>query len=125
MVPGRVIPSDARRSLGVSPSVLPRALRSRPILLVRRAIDPYGDNDLYLDCRRVPAVNGAGARMKLEGRVAIVTGSSMGIGEAIAEAYAAEGARIVVNSRSLERATAVADRLAESGAEAIAVGADV
>jgi NAD(P)-dependent dehydrogenase (short-subunit alcohol dehydrogenase family) len=63
--------------------------------------------------------------MKLEGRVAIVTGSSTGIGEAIAEAFAAEGARLVVNSRSAQRAASVAERLTQSGAEAIAVGADV
>lgn len=63
--------------------------------------------------------------MRLKDKVAIVTGSSMGIGEAIADAFAAEGARLVINSRSQERARPVAERLAAGGADAIAVAADV
>ncbi len=63
--------------------------------------------------------------MKLQGRVAIVTGSSMGIGEAIARLYAREGARVVINSRRLERAQPVAEAIAREGGVAIAVQADV
>lgn len=63
--------------------------------------------------------------MRLPGRVAIVTGSSMGIGEAIATIFVQEGARVVVNSRVEGRARAVADRLVAAGGEAIAVAADV
>ncbi|GIX49003.1 MAG: beta-ketoacyl-ACP reductase [Candidatus Tectimicrobiota bacterium] len=63
--------------------------------------------------------------MKLQGKVAIVTGSSMGIGEAIARLYAREGAKVVVNSRQYERAQAVAEAIAREGGEAIAVAADV
>jgi NAD(P)-dependent dehydrogenase (short-subunit alcohol dehydrogenase family) len=63
--------------------------------------------------------------MKLKGRVAIVTGSSMGIGEAIARLYAQNGARVVINSRSLERARKVADDLARVGFEALPIEADV
>ncbi|MBI4562399.1 MAG: SDR family NAD(P)-dependent oxidoreductase [Candidatus Rokubacteria bacterium] len=63
--------------------------------------------------------------MKLKGRVAIVTGSSMGIGEAIARLYAQNGARVVINSRSLERARKVADDLARAGFEALPIEADV
>jgi len=48
----------------------------------------------------------------LEGKVAIVTGSSSGIGEAAAQALAAEGARVVVNSSSsVEAGRAVAEAL--------------
>lgn len=61
----------------------------------------------------------------LEGETAIVTGSSGGIGAAIAKRFAEEGASVVTNSRSAERAEAVADEIAEAGGEAVGVGADV
>ena len=63
--------------------------------------------------------------MKLKDHVAIVTGSSMGIGEAIARLYAQNGARVVINSRSLERARAVAEDLTRAGFEALPIAADV
>ena len=63
--------------------------------------------------------------MKLTERVAIVTGSSTGIGEAIAWSYAREGARLVLHSRVLERADRVAGALAAKGHDAVAVAGDV
>ena len=63
--------------------------------------------------------------MRLRDRVAVITGSSMGIGEAIAWAYARDGARIVVNSRAQERGDAVASALRAEGHDAIAVAGDV
>lgn len=57
--------------------------------------------------------------------MAIVTGSSSGIGEAIALELAAAGAAVVVNSRSRTRAEPVASAIAEHGGRAIAVAADV
>jgi len=59
---------------------------------------------------------------RLEGKVAAISGSSRGIGLAVARAYLAEGAKLVVNSRE----GGVADRVArELGGETIGVGADV
>lgn len=63
--------------------------------------------------------------MKLKERVAVVTGSSMGLGQAIAEELAAQGARVVVNSRSQERAERIANSIQSRGGEAIAVAGDV
>jgi 3-oxoacyl-[acyl-carrier protein] reductase len=61
----------------------------------------------------------------LAGRVAIVTGSSTGIGAAVALELAAAGAAVVVNSRRHERAEPVASQIESSGGRAIAVAADV
>jgi NAD(P)-dependent dehydrogenase (short-subunit alcohol dehydrogenase family) len=57
----------------------------------------------------------------LGGSVALVTGASRGIGEAIAVALAAAGARVVVASRKLPDLEAVAGRIRAAGGEAMAV----
>jgi len=60
---------------------------------------------------------------KLIGKRALVTGSSAGIGEAIARLLAAEGAAIVVHGRSEERANAVAHAIrADGGIADVAIG---
>ena len=63
------------------------------------------------------------ARLRLDGRVAIVTGASKGIGEAIARALAEYGARVVVSSRKQEAVDAVADSIRAGGGEALGVAA--
>ena len=59
---------------------------------------------------------------RLEGKTAIVTGSTKGIGLGIARAYVREGARVVVNSRSAADCASVAREL---GSAAVAVAADL
>jgi 3-oxoacyl-[acyl-carrier protein] reductase len=64
--------------------------------------------------------------MNLAGKTAIVTGSSRGIGRAIALALAARGCRLVVNYRTRQaEAEAVAAEIAAAGGEALVVGGDV
>jgi len=63
--------------------------------------------------------------MILGGKVVVVTGSSRGIGRAIAIKFAKEGASVVVNSRKKESAQKVADEIKRLGRKAIAVEGDV
>jgi glucose 1-dehydrogenase len=64
--------------------------------------------------------------VRLENKVAVVTGSSSGIGEAIALAFAGEGAAVIVNySRHEDAAQKVLEEIEGSGGKGLVVGADV
>ena len=69
-------------------------------------------------CAAMPLIN-------LENKVAIVSGASRGIGEAIAIAFAEAGARVAVSSRKLDGVQAVAKKIQDLGGEAIALAAHV
>ena len=61
----------------------------------------------------------------LQGKVALITGASQGLGEALALAYAKEGASLVVNSRSEGSIRPVAEEVERLGVKVLAVAADV
>lgn len=63
--------------------------------------------------------------MSLESQVAIVTGASRGIGQAIAVRLASEGAKVAVVATSESNGAGTVSQIQENGGEAIAYGADV
>jgi NAD(P)-dependent dehydrogenase (short-subunit alcohol dehydrogenase family) len=71
---------------------------------------------------RAPA---AASPFSLDGKVAVVTGSSRGIGRASAEAMARLGARVVISSRKAEACEAVAETIRQSGGEAAVIACNV
>ena len=63
--------------------------------------------------------------MRLAGELALVTGSTSGIGAAIATRFAAEGAHVVVTGRDAQRASAVVTAITDDGGTASAILADL
>ena len=61
----------------------------------------------------------------LEGTVALVTGASSGIGAATARALAAEGAKVAVSARRLERLERLAEEIGGGGQTALAIESDI
>jgi NAD(P)-dependent dehydrogenase (short-subunit alcohol dehydrogenase family) len=62
---------------------------------------------------------------RLKGKVALISGSTRGIGRSTAEHFAAEGARVMVAGRTVEKAEKVVARIREAGGEADFVRLDV
>jgi NAD(P)-dependent dehydrogenase (short-subunit alcohol dehydrogenase family) len=62
---------------------------------------------------------------RLNGKVVLVVGSTMGIGRAIALAAGREGARVVVAGRSEEQGAAVARQIVEEGSDGVFAKVDV
>lgn len=65
------------------------------------------------------------SELKLQDKVAVVTGAASGIGKEIAKLYAKEGAKVVVTDINLEGAEATAQEIASAGGEAVAIKTDV
>ena len=63
--------------------------------------------------------------MVLDGKVALVTGAGQGVGQGIALALAAEGARVAVTGRTASKLHATCKMIEERGGEALAVVCDV
>ncbi|NWF93980.1 MAG: 3-oxoacyl-ACP reductase FabG [Syntrophaceae bacterium] len=63
--------------------------------------------------------------MKLKGKVALITGSTRGIGKEFALGFAREGADVIINGRNIEQAKTVANEIEGLGVRSLAIGADV
>jgi NAD(P)-dependent dehydrogenase (short-subunit alcohol dehydrogenase family) len=61
----------------------------------------------------------------LQGKVAVVTGASSGLGVAFAEALGGAGAKVVLTARRADRLQALRERLSSEGIDALAVAADI
>jgi NAD(P)-dependent dehydrogenase (short-subunit alcohol dehydrogenase family) len=82
-------------------------------------------NSVVADSTIAGTPRGVLQSFRLDGRTALITGASSGIGAALAEGFAAAGAHVVLAARRLERIEALAARLSDVGAGATALAMDV
>ncbi|MDT7593417.1 MAG: hypothetical protein QOH45_2948, partial [Pseudonocardiales bacterium] len=80
---------------------------------VTRALGPRGLNDQ----RRL--------RRAVDGKIAVVTGASYGLGEATARLLAGAGATVVLGARSVDRLAAIAGEITAAGGSAVALPLDL
>jgi len=71
--------------------------------------------------RKAQKMSNIKQRFDLTGKVAIVTGSSKGIGLSIAKGLAENGAKVVISSRKQDAVDAVAEEFKKAGLEAIGI----
>src|SRR5262245_45086076 len=69
--------------------------------------------------------DGKGGRMRLAGKVALVTGAGQGLGEAIARRFAGEGAAGMVNDLRADAAAATVEAICTAGGRAVAFAGSV
>ena len=77
---------------------------------------------MTVNTQDAPVARGSG---RLDGKVAIITGGSSGIGAATAEAFGREGAKVVVTARREEKLREVINAVEAAGSEGLAVPADL
>ena len=58
---------------------------------------------------------------RLDGKVAIITGGNSGVGEATAQLFAKEGAKVVITARRVPQLESVANKIREAGGEVLAI----
>lgn len=63
--------------------------------------------------------------MKLENKIAVITGAGRGIGESIAHVFADEGADLILAARTREQLERVADAINAKNRRAVAISCDV
>ena len=65
------------------------------------------------------------SNIRLEGKVAVITGGTSGMGRAAAELFASEGAKVAIVGRRIEKGEMVVNTIRDNGGSAIFIQADV